>query len=52
MILQQATTLFDNDDLVEMLFDFNGSGTNYLEFGVSAIGVNYDYYIICVVTGL
>ena len=49
--LNQDTTVFDNDDLVEMFFDFDGSGTNYLELGVSAIGVNYDYNIICPGTG-
>lgn len=45
-VLQDAN-VFDNDDLVEMFFDFDGSGTNYLELGVSATGVNYDFNIIC-----
>lgn len=44
-------TVFDNDDLVEMFFDFDGSGTHYLELGVSATGVAYDYNIICPGTG-
>jgi hypothetical protein len=43
--LNQDDKVFDNDDLVEMFFDFDGSGTNYLELGVSATGVNYDYNI-------
>lgn len=43
--------IFDNDDLVEMFFDFDGSGTNYLELGVSATGVYYDFNIICPGTG-
>lgn len=47
----QDDNLFDNDDLVEMFFDFDGSGTNYLELGVSATGVNYDFNIICPGTG-
>lgn len=38
--------LYNNDDLVEMFFDFDGSGTNYLELGVNATGVKYDFNII------
>lgn len=49
--VNQDDNLFDNDDLVEMFFDFDGSGTNYLELGVSATGVNYDFNIICPGTG-
>jgi hypothetical protein len=45
--LNQDDKVFDNDDLIEMFFDFDGSETNYLELGVSATGVNYDYNIMC-----
>jgi len=45
--LTKDANVFLSDDLVEMFFDFDGSGTNYLELGVSATGVNYDSNIIC-----
>ncbi len=49
--VNQDDNLFDNDDLVEMFFDFDGTGKNYLELGVSATGVNYDFNITCPGTG-
>lgn len=45
--ITKDANVFLNDDLVEMFFDFDGSGMNYLELGVSATGVNYDFNIIC-----
>lgn len=45
--VNQDDPLYSNDDLVEMFFDFDGSGNYYLELGVNAKGVNYDFNIIC-----
>lgn len=38
----QDDKLFNNDDLVEIFLDFDGSGKDYLELGVSAANINYD----------
>ena len=38
----QDDKLFNNDDLVEIFLDFDGTGKDYLELGVSAANVNYD----------
>ena len=44
---QQDAFLFQTDDLVEIIFDFDKNGSSYLEMGVNAAGVNYDYDILC-----
>jgi hypothetical protein len=46
-VLTQDGTIFNSDDIAEMIFDFDGAGAPYLEMGVSASNVNYDYAIFC-----
>lgn len=39
--------IFNTDDLVEVFIDPDGDGRNYLEIGVNAQTVFYDYLITC-----
>ncbi len=44
----QDSKIFNSDDLIEFFIDANGDGVNYIEVGVNAENVYYDYILKCV----